>query len=135
MRLRHDHRYFVLTEDAAYRWYHDAGNYDALEVIVPEAFIHDFASVPRPLWWFISPFDLGLASIFHDWLYRNGGHVETRARRSSDGVWQSVTTPWTRRDADRLFARIMREQGVPKLRRRAAFQAVQWFGGKAWQPR
>lgn len=133
MRLQPDNRCFRLTEDAAYTWCHATGDHDALRLVVPSGFEHDFASVPRGLWWFISPIDLGIASIFHDWLYREGGGVTTLARRRGDGAWVELTDPWTRFDADRLFARMMREQGVSKLRRRAAFKAVHWFGGSGWR--
>ncbi|HKK94493.1 MAG TPA: DUF1353 domain-containing protein [Longimicrobiales bacterium] len=132
MRLLAGNRCFRLTEDARYTWCHAADDHETLSLRVPEDFTHDFASVPRLLWWFVGPVDLGLASIFHDWLYRHAGRVETLGRRTDDGAWEMIDTPWSRRDADRLFARIMREQGVSKLRRRAAFVAVQWFGGGGW---
>ncbi len=133
MRLLPDNHCFRLTEDADYTWCHDTEEYDALRLQVPEGFRHDFASVPRLLWWFVSPVDLGLASIFHDWLYRKGGRVVTLGRSRVDGTWREVEKPWSRFDADRLFARIMREQGISRLRRRTAFKAVQWLGGDGWR--
>lgn len=133
MRLLADNRCFRLTEDARYTWCHATDHHDTLSLRVPEGFTHDFASVPRPLWWFVGPVDLGLASIFHDWMYRHGGRVETLGRRLDGAGWEVIDTPWSRRDADRLFARIMREQGVSRFRRRAAFLAVQWFGGGGWR--
>jgi len=132
MRLLPDNRCFRLTEDATYTWCHDSREYDALRLVVPMGFQHDFASVPRALWWFISPIDLGLASIFHDWLYRESGRVTTLGRTKRAGEWVQVNDPWSRYDADRLFARMMREQGVSQFRRRAAFRAVQWFGERTW---
>ena len=132
-RLLRDHRRFRLEEEAWYAWCHEGDDYEALCLVVPAEFEHDFASVPRLLWALISPFDLGLASIFHDWLYRKGGRVTTLRWPKGGSEWVPVERPWTRRDADRLFARIMREQGVKKWRRRLAFQAVHQFGGDAWQ--
>ncbi len=134
MRLLPDNHCFVLTEDARYVWCHasEDGRYEALALVVPEGFTHDFASVPRVLWSLVAPFDLGLASIFHDWLYRHAGEVVTLGRPTGGSDWEPIDTPWTRRDADRLFARIMREQGVSKLRRRSAFLAVQRFGRAGW---
>lgn len=134
MRLLPGNRCFELTEDAVYTWCHEVEEYDALRLIAPAGFRHDFASVPRPLWWFISPIDLGLASVFHDWLYQAGGRVTTMGRRSVDASWVEIDEEWSRFDADRLFARMMREQGVSRLRRRTAFKAVQWFGGAGWAP-
>ena len=127
-----DLRRFRLADDVAYTWRHAAeGETEAVyRLVVPEGFEHDFASVPRLLWSLIAPVDLGIASIFHDWLYVQAGRVET-LRWTGDG-WDPVSEPWTRRDADRLFARLMREQGVPRWRRRAAFLAVRVFAGRFW---
>ena len=104
-----------------------------LQLRVPDGFTHDFASVPRVLWTLISPLDLGLASIFHDWLYRNGGRVTTRRWTTATGGWEDVEEPWTRVQADELFARLMREQGVPRWRRRAAYLAVRVAGRNHWR--
>lgn len=134
-KLTADFRNFRLLEDADYMWWHplDRPLERALyRLIVPEGFVHDFASVPRVLWALISPFDLGLASIFHDWLYRRGGQVETLRWDFEVGAWEAVTTPWTRVQSDELFARTMREQGVVKWRRRAAYGAVRGWGGPHW---
>lgn len=130
-RLLTDHRRFELVEDAFYTWEYREGATTHLALPVLAGFHHDFATVPRPIWALISPFDLGLASIFHDWLYQHGGRVTTLTWDGSQ--WLEVQTPWSRKDADRLFARIMREQGVAKWRRRAAYLAVHWFGGEAWK--
>jgi len=124
---------FELIEPAVYLWRQSVNGYEALALIVPAGFDHDFASVPRPLWALISPIDLGLASIFHDWIYQHGGQVETLGWPTGGSGWEPVASPWSRRDTDRLFARIMREQGVPRWRRRWAFRAVHWFGGDAWR--
>jgi len=125
-----DLRRFRLLEPATYAWCHEAHSYC---LVVPEGFEHDFASVPRLLWMVISPIDLGLASMFHDWIYRHQGRVTTLAWDPGEGRWAPRERPWVRRDADRLFARIMREQAVARWRRRLAFRAVRLFGGRAWQ--
>lgn len=129
-RMTPDFRRFRLLEEAVYTWWHrDA----LLRLVVPAHFTHDFASVPRLLWALISPLDLGLASIFHDWLYRNGGRVATLRWLQESDTWEEVRTPWTRVQTDELFARMMREQGVVKWRRRAAYVAVQIAGGAHWR--
>lgn len=130
-----DLRRFVLAEDARYTWHMPEGEEaDGIyRLVVLEGFEHDFASVPRPLWAFIAPLDLGLASIFHDWLYRHAGRVETlRWTGVETSPWATVDMPWTREEADRLFARLMREQGVVRWRRRTAYLAVRWFAGAVW---
>ena len=123
-------RHFKLLEPAQYTWRHEDQIY---RITVPKNFVHDFASVPRFLWALISPLDLGLASIFHDRIYRNGGQITTEFYHR--GQWNDAFGPsnaWTREQADRLFARIMREQGVVKWRRRAAYAAVRAFGVEHW---
>ena len=132
--LHADLRYFVLADEAVYAWRLPEADGDTppgvYRLVVAEGFRHDFASVPRLLWTFIAPLDLGLASIFHDWLYRAQGRVETL--RWTEAGWNAVREPWTRREADRLFGRIMREQGVASWKRRLAFYAVRAFGGSVW---
>ncbi len=136
-RLESDNRRFALIEDAVYTWWHPLREPEPARtlyrVVVPEGFDHDFASVPRILWALIAPLDLGLGSIFHDWLYRNGGRVPTLRWDARAGGWETVHEPWTRVLADELFARIMREQGVPRWRRRCAYLAVRVAGFGYWR--
>lgn len=129
-RMEADFRHFDLLEAAVYAWCHEGRSYC---LVVPRGFQHDFASVPRLLWGLIAPIDLGLASIFHDWLYRNGGRVTTFLWEGDPARWSSHTDRWSREQADRLFARIMREQGVPKWRRRCAYLAVRFAGRRFWK--
>jgi len=95
------------------------------EITVPAKFEFDLASVPRLMWWLISPFDLSVAApLIHDFLYRYGGDPP-------DGA---ITPPrvYDRKEADQLFRRIMKEEGVWWGRRVAAYLAVRVFGGGAW---
>ena len=80
----------------------------------------------------ISPLDLGLASIFHDWLYQRGGAVTTLEWLPESSAWKWHEQRWSRVSADELFARIMREQSVPRWRRRLAYLAVRAFGRRHW---
>lgn len=135
-KLTEDMRRFRLLEDATYTWWHPLdrpAERKLYRLVVPESFTHDFASVPRILWALISPLDLGLASIFHDWLYRRGGAVTTFRWELDSESWEPVELPWTRVQTDELFARIMREQGVPQWRRRAAYAAVRTWGVEHWR--
>lgn len=87
-----------------------------VEIVVPEGFEFNAASVPRLAWLAISPLDLGVvAPLIHDWLYRTGG----------GGVI-------TRRQADRLFIRHMKAEGVGWIRRNAAYLAVRVGGRSSW---
>jgi hypothetical protein len=126
---------FVLNEVMLYTWRHaPEGEAEGIyRLVVPDGFDHDFASVPRPLWALISPLDLGIASIVHDWLYHRQGVVETLRWNEAAAAWEGLDVPWSRYDSDRLFARIMREQGVVRWRRRFAFVAVHYFGKERWR--
>jgi hypothetical protein len=71
-------------------------------VTVPPAFKTDFASVPRPFWFWLAPWGRhGRAAIIHDFLYQLGAVTDPRA---------SVATRLRRppkREADRIFRQAM----------------------------
>jgi len=79
--------------------------------VVPAGFRTDFASVPRPVTWLVPRFGAyTLAAILHDWL-------------CTDGIRSGVVTS---RQADGIFRRVMRESGVPVLRRWMMWAGVRW---------
>ena len=83
------------------------------EFVVPAGMETDFASVPRPFVWFLPTYGrYTKAAILHDYLWR---------QRVG-----SPTAPVSRRDADGLFRRVMRELDVPFLRRWIMWTAVRW---------
>lgn len=91
---------------------------------VPEGFRFDLASIPRPLWWIIAPFELSLvAPLGHDYLYKNGGKFTSVEGRDHE---------ISRRAADKLFRNLMEKEGVPDWRVKSAYRAVRWFGGGSW---
>jgi len=98
------------------------------QINIPQGFEFDGASVPRILWTItgLTPHgELEPAALVHDYLYRYGGVLPTGA------FWRSGVEcdhPWTRKECDKLFARIMRESGVPKWRRRLAYIGVRMGG-------
>jgi hypothetical protein len=78
--------------------------------VVPAGFRTDFASVPRVVTWLIPRFGAyTLAAILHDWLCSAG-----------------IGTVVTAREADGIFRRVMRESGVPVLRRWMMWAGVRW---------
>lgn len=101
---RQDDDTWLVVEPLVYR-----GRADVFRV--PAGFPTDFASVPRVVVWLVPR--LGrytLASVLHDWLVSEG--LDT-------GVVGS-------RDADGIFRRVMREQGVPVVRRWLMWTGVRW---------
>ncbi len=97
-------------------------------ITIPRGFTFDLASIPRPLWWIIAPFELSIAApLVHDFLYRYQGNPGPGA----------VVPPrtYTRKEADRVFKRIMKQEGVWSWRWRSAYAAVRLFGEAVWEGR
>jgi hypothetical protein len=83
--------------------------HDGASVIVPEGFVTDLASVPRILWAIFPPFGRYTeAAVVHDYLYR----IEA-----------------DRKEADKEFYYIMRDEGVKKWKAKLMYWAVRLFGG------
>jgi hypothetical protein len=101
---RVDANTWSLVDDLVYQ-----GNRERF--VVPAGFRTDFATVPRVVTWLIPRFGAyTLAAILHDWLV-------------SEGIRRGVVTS---READGLFRRVMRESGVPVLRRWLMWAGVRW---------
>jgi len=101
-----DDRNWRVIDGLTYR-----GNVD--EFVVPAGMHTDFASVPRVVVWFLPRYGrYTRAAILHDYLW---------CYRVADGEERI-----TRRDADGLFRRVMRELEVPFLRRWIMWAAVRW---------
>ena len=80
--------------------------------VVPARFVTDFASVPRALTWLVPRYGrYTKAAILHDHLWR--------LCAAGDFSWV---------DADGIFRRVMRELGVPFLRRWLMWGAVRLAG-------
>ncbi len=91
----------------------------AAGVTVPAGFESDGASVPRFFWRAVFPpgdAHALRAAFVHDWLYRNGSRAEE----------------WSGLAADRLFYRLLLEDGVPPLRAWMAYSGVRLFGKRNW---
>ena len=112
-------RTWLLEQAYAYR---DGGT----RIVVPAGFEFDLASVPRPLWSLIAPFELSIAApLLHDFLYRYRG-------RPPAG---SLVPPreYSRAETDRLFERIMEQEGVPAWRRWLAYRSVRLLAWSDWR--
>lgn len=84
------------------------------KIVVPVGFISDGASVPRWLWSFLPrDGDYFLAAVLHDWLYHSGAV--------------------SRRDADRLFLRVMLELDVSFGQWFVCWVGVRIGGWAAWR--
>lgn len=83
-------------------------------VSVPQWMATDFASVPRPVWWFAAPWGRhGHAAVIHD----AGYFLQDRTRRAYDD----------------LFLEAMLVLGTKAWRARLMYWAVRVLGGFAWR--
>jgi hypothetical protein len=91
--------------------YH-VGSYPSPEVIrIPAGFETDFASIPRPLWIILPPYDAeyGKAAVVHDWL------------------WQQSRSKQDRRRAAVVFGDALRVLAAPLWKRVAMTAAVKLY--------
>ena len=120
---------YKLQDEWTYTW----TKYDITRrIVIPKYFECDGASVPRLLWTFTGITPDGLirsAATLHDFIYRYGGKLPKGSyQQLTLDKWIPLDDIWTRKNADRLFARVMREAGVSKSKRRLAYRGVRLFG-------
>ena len=104
-------RYYYLTKYIS--WKPNPGQ--ALsQVIVPEGFVTDFASVPRAFWSALpTDGEYAYAAVIHDYLY-----------------WTQTTS---REDADLTLKYAMQDFGVGSVTIETIYRAVRAAGGMAWK--
>jgi hypothetical protein len=85
-------------------------------------FSTDLASVPRSLTWLFPRYGkYTKAAVLHDYLCQNFRDVQT-----ASAVTPSLLPLTDRSDADEVFLVVMKELGVPRLRRWLMWGAVSW---------
>ena len=79
---------------------------------IPANFETDLASIPRIAWSILSPAhsSLMIPAIVHDWFYR-------------------MTGDFNRHNTDLIFYRMLRDNGLDKLRANIMYYCVRAFGG------
>lgn len=93
------------------------------KITIPKNFDTDLASVPRILWWFISPFDVARPAALHDYLYRCiRTYVETHQNYDMSLVFE------TKNLADNLFKEAMTLSDMSRWKQWCAWKAVDLFG-------
>lgn len=114
---------FILVEPLLYFGKHD-------HFRIPAGFHTDFASIPRILWPLIPPQGRhAKAAVIHDWLYVNAPTTTTR------WLGGRMERSISRREADGVFRRVMRESGVGWLRRWTMWLGVRLGGWAGWHQR
>lgn len=121
---RYGNRYYLAH---AYE-YDDSG----ITVRVDKNFRYDGASVPRLAWTFSGLRPDGLlraAALIHDIIYIADGKPYKMQSNNEYFIHFKTKLKWKRKDADKLFLKIMLESGVSKWRARLAYRAVRIGGG------
>jgi hypothetical protein len=119
-----------------YRYYFEKNGVISC-IIVPKGFTYDGASSPRISWTMSGIIPDGLirpAALVHDWIYNFDGDLPLGSHTFyTKGVWVSVITRWSRKDADRIFLKIMRQAGMDEFQSWLAYYAVRAFGWTKWK--
>lgn len=120
---------------------------DADTIHVPPGFVTDFASVPRPLWFWIAPWGRhGRAAVLHDFLYQLGsitgadGTLRRPSKREADLVFRQAMavldthiitrcTFWRHLPGPVLRGRLL----LAAARRWLMWAAVAFFGAFAYR--
>lgn len=114
---------FTLLEPLAYEGRDD-------RFVVPVGFVTDFATVPQFLYWLIPSYgQYTNAAVVHDWLCVQLEHEYRLEKARKAGVPTIdilFKAPANAVDTDGIFRRIMREEGVPLIRRWLMWTGVRW---------
>lgn len=138
---------YRLNQPYFYEW-EKGGLRRRLKVLA--GFEYDGASNPRPLWTLTGIERDGLqraAALIHDAMYRCGGvpgdDIIQEIWNDGAEIWEEIIPPldaeqqdeseWTRQKVDQLFCRMLREAGVPMLKRRMMYRGVRMVGWMFWK--
>jgi len=126
---------FVLLKDFSTEWKAEGLKQ---QLNAKAGFEFDLASVPWParaITGFTPSSFKWTPPFWHDFIYERGGNLPKGSYREWDGDlngWVDSKKIWTRKNADRFFCRLMKDDGVGKKRRWLAFWAVRAGGWLAW---
>ena len=98
-----------------------------IQLVIPEGFRYDGASVPRPLWSISGLSRDGLhraAALVHDFIYHYKGDFVDESNQ------KDLTL--TRKEADKVFRKMLKEVNIASHRCWLAYCGVRLFGGFWW---
>jgi hypothetical protein len=111
-----DTPYFKLTTPLQYRSTLLGGIIE-----IPTTFLTDLGSIPRAVWWWLSPddYDISYPSTVHDYIYKQKGDLSAQ---------QLPQRQVTRETADRVLREAMAAVGASSFRQSVVYNAVRTFG-------
>jgi len=104
----------------------------ASKITCKKGFETYLASVPRGIWWLISPWDIARAAIIHDLLYKRIREYRAENDYADNPDLETVVGNYTaaKKAADDVFLMAMEDASpaVPNWKIKAAYYAVVCFG-------
>jgi len=111
----------------------------ASKITCTKGFVTDLASVPRAIWWLISPWDIARAAIIHDLLYKRIRQYRLKNEDLDDPNIEEVQRAYrsAKKASDKVFLMAMKdaEPAVPKWKMYAAYYTVVLCGRWSIIPR
>lgn len=88
---------------------------------IPKDFLTDLGSIPRAVWWWLSPddYDISYPSVVHDYIYKQKGDLSTQ---------QLPQKRVDREMADRVLREAMAAVGASGFRQTVVYNTVRNFG-------
>lgn len=129
VRLRDKKEGYILKADDQLTWRAEGHEW---EIRIPSGFVYDGASNPPWLWSWTGIAPDGLhrkAALYHDFIYRFAGQLP-RGSFFKDG--KPLAHVWTRKQADKLFATVLRWCDVDAGKRRMMYLGVRVAAWRAW---
>jgi hypothetical protein len=113
-----------------------------LRIKIKAGFIYDGASVPRWLWSLSGLHPDGPmrnASLVHDLIYVLKGLLDqssdlVEVYEHSGGHFKRITYDFTRKECDKLFKRMLLQDGLKKSKANLAYVGVRLGGAFLWKP-
>lgn len=136
-----DEDQYILRSDFIYEWTLPVHRGDPAEVLnrieIKKGFRWDGASVPKVFWrlGFTPDGPHRAAALVHDLLYIYKGKLPESMflARYAEVDWHSQSGGFNRRDADRMFGKLMKEAQIPSFYRAVMFWFVRIFGWMYWR--
>ena len=111
----------------------------ASKITCTKGFVTDLASVPRAIWWLISPWDIARAAIIHDLLYKRIRQYRLKNEDLDDPNIEEVQRAYktAKKASDKVFLMAMKDAdpAIPKWKMYAAYYAVVLCGRWSIIPR
>ncbi|MEM7714145.1 MAG: DUF1353 domain-containing protein [Cyanobacteria bacterium P01_A01_bin.68] len=119
------------------------------KLVLHKGFEFDLSSIPRAFWRMVAIHELSIeAPLVHDFMYMSKGgernhYFEKKGKffcknkifKEILASIESLGKPYSRKEADDLFLKMMEEAGVSKWRKWFGYIGVRLFGGLYWKPK